>query len=35
MIRTGLEIIADHRSMIGKKLLTIGEKAEFPTRGKS
>jgi hypothetical protein len=26
-----LEITADHRSMIGKKLLIIGGKARFPT----
>jgi hypothetical protein len=26
-----LEITADHRSMIGKKLLMIGGKAGFPT----
>jgi hypothetical protein len=30
----GLEITADHRSMIGKKLLMIGGKAGFPTRKK-
>jgi hypothetical protein len=28
---SGLEIAADHRSMIGKKLLMIGGKAGFPT----
>jgi hypothetical protein len=27
----GLEITADHRSLIGKKLLMIGGKAGFPT----
>jgi hypothetical protein len=27
----GLEMTADHRSMIGKKLLMIGGKAGFPT----
>ena len=30
-IDTGLEITADHRSMIGKKLLMISGKAGFPT----
>ena len=28
--RAGLEITADHRSKIGKKLLMIGGKAGFP-----
>jgi hypothetical protein len=29
--KTGLEMTADHGSMIGKQLLMIGGKAGFPT----